>query len=60
MAKSEQPSADTQRKPTSPDKSVQTDKKTSAELADDELNKVTGGINIGSQGGGGGGGKIIE
>jgi hypothetical protein len=55
MAKSEQPSADTQPNPTSSDKPVQTDKKNSAELTDDELRQATGGA---GSGGGGGAGKV--
>jgi len=44
IAKSDQPSISTQRKPlSSSDKRVETDKKNKAELTDDELKKVSGG-----------------
>jgi hypothetical protein len=43
MAKCDQPSISTQRKPlSSSDKPVETDKKNKAELTDDELKKVSG------------------
>jgi hypothetical protein len=56
MAKRDEPGTSKQRKS---DKPVETNKKNSPELTDDELGKVSGGLNIGSQGGGGGSGKII-
>ena len=54
MAKSDQPSTSTKRKPISlADKPVETKKKNSPELTDGELNNVTGGS------AGAGAGKII-
>jgi hypothetical protein len=48
MAKSDQPSTSTQGKPIpSPDKVVETGKKASVEMTEDQLKKVAGGYTLG-------------
>jgi hypothetical protein len=48
MAKSDQPTTSVQGKPVpSPDKSMETGKKNRAELTEDELKKVGGGVGLG-------------